>query len=496
MNKSANLIMALGLCLFCMTSAQAQRLLDPNQPQDSGVQMILTHLSVTDQTLELGLKITNNTDHDVWVCNGYNGDDGIRYFDRFMATDDKTLVLRRRYNLPSAALVEGFPSPFRYLRLRPGQEKVESHSFSLPVTSTSPVFHTSAGGINAKSAQRLAIEIGFYDEDLRALILGVVDMAERIGYDDSAISAVMWSGPLSLYYRFFGGFEIAGWFKNRAWFRDSVTSDGDEILSPPMHQALNGEQVLRTEVDNVSIPYKNFYYSQQVQPRAPTDVTMALTRLDVNNTNLELGLKITNNTNHDVWVCNGYEPVSSSSYFERWMATDDKTLVLRRRYNLSSQGVPVERGPNSYRYLRLRPGQEKVESHSFTLPVTSTSPLFQTSGSGGLNVNSAQRLVIEIGFYDEDLRALILDVVDMAERIGRDDSTFSELTEPANTVGLYYRFFGGFNIAGWFKNRTWFRDSVTSDGDDILIPPLRQSLNGEQILRIEVENLSIPFRIL
>ncbi len=44
MNKSANLIMALGLCLFCMTSAQAQRQPDPNQPQGAGVQMTLTHL--------------------------------------------------------------------------------------------------------------------------------------------------------------------------------------------------------------------------------------------------------------------------------------------------------------------------------------------------------------------------------------------------------------------------------------------------------------------
>jgi len=264
MNKSANLIMALGLCLFCMTSAPAQLLEDANQPQDSGVQMTLTHLSVTDQTLEVGLKIINSTDHDVWVCNGYDRDDGIRYFDRFMATDDKTLVLRRRYNLSSEGLiVERFPSPFRYLRLRPGQEKVESHSFILPVTSTSPVFHTSVGGRNVDSAQRLTIEIGFYDEDLRALILGVVHVAESLGWDDSAVTDVETKsvGTMRSFYRFFGGFKIARLFKteNITYFRDSVTSDGDEILTPPMHQSLNGEQVLRVEVDNLSIPFKRFY---------------------------------------------------------------------------------------------------------------------------------------------------------------------------------------------------------------------------------------------
>ena len=223
------------------------------------MKIVVTTLDVNDQTLEVGLKIINNTNHDVWVCNGYDRDDGsIRYFDRFMATDDKTLVLRRRYNLPSAGIVERFPSPFHYPRLRPGQEKVESHSFTLPVTSSSPVFHTSAGGLHVESAQRLAIEIGFYDEDLRALILNVVEIAESLRCDDSALRNVQLGKSAWLYYRFFGGFKIAGLFKTGdiTYFRDSVTSDGDEILTPPMQQSLNGEQVLRIEVENRSIPFR------------------------------------------------------------------------------------------------------------------------------------------------------------------------------------------------------------------------------------------------
>lgn len=101
----------------------------------------------------------------------------------------------------------------------------------------------------------MAIEIGFYDEDLRALILGVVDIAERIGYDESTLSTVTRSGLQPLYFRFFEGFGITTAFKNTTYFRDSVTSDGDEILMPPMGQSQNGEQILRIEVDNVSIPF-------------------------------------------------------------------------------------------------------------------------------------------------------------------------------------------------------------------------------------------------
>jgi len=229
--------------------------------EDTIVKVVLTKLDVNDQTLEVGLKIINNTGHDVWVCNGLGYSDGsICYFGRFMDKDTKTLVLRRRYDLTLRWLERGaIPRNFRYLRLRPGQEKVESHSFTLPVRPLS-VFLLSPKGY-AGSAQSLAIEIGFYDEDLRALILGVVDMAERIGYDDSTLSEVARSDSQSLYYRFFGGFTIARSFKNEdiIYFRDSVTSDGDEILTPPMHQALNGEQVLRLEVDNVSIPYESDY---------------------------------------------------------------------------------------------------------------------------------------------------------------------------------------------------------------------------------------------
>ena len=257
--RSISLLMVLFVSVLLARYGEEEPVDVMTAEEDAIVKVVLTRLDVNDQTLEVGLKIINNTDHDVWICNGYERSNGsIRYFDRFMDKDGKTLVLRRRYNHMLKWLERNaVPRNFRYLRLRPGEEKAESHSFTLPVTPLS-VFLLSPKG-NAESAQRMAIEIGFYDEDLRALILGVVDMAERMGCDDSAISALWQSGPLTLYYRFFGGFEITGWFKNRAWFRDSVTSDGDEILMPPMHQALNGEQVLRIEIDNVSIPYESNY---------------------------------------------------------------------------------------------------------------------------------------------------------------------------------------------------------------------------------------------
>lgn len=217
-----------------------------------------------------------------------------------------------------------------------------------------------------------------------------------------------------------------------------------------------------------------------------TAVTISLTKLDVNDTNLKLSWKIKNDTDHDVWVCDRY-----SMDFEQFMDKDAKTLILRRRYNLSREGVLWEFPFPRFRYSRLRPDQEKVESLSLTVPVR---PWTLFSSSCG-NAESAKRLAIEIGFYDEDLPELILNIVEMAERLSCDGSAIS-LLDPNSNWELYNRFFGGVSIAQYFnsENFTYFRDSVTSGGDEIITPYLFQTLNGEQILRIEVDGVSIPYK--
>lgn len=220
-------------------------------------------------------------------------------------------------------------------------------------------------------------------------------------------------------------------------------------------------------------------------------VSIALTKMDVNDTTLELSWKIKNNTDHDVWICDRY-----SMDFERFMDKDAKTLVLRRRYNLSNEGELWEFPFPRFRYSRLRPDQEKVESLSLTVPVI---PWTLFSSSRG-NAESAKRLAIEIGFYDEDLPELILNIVEMAEKLNCDTSLYSPVSPPMgsydNSMELSRRFFPGVFIARIFniENSTYFRDSVTSGGDEIIAPYLWQTLNGEQILRITVDGVSIPYK--
>jgi len=482
MNKSANLIMALGLCVFCAALASAQPLADANQPQDSGVQMALTHLSVTDQTLEVGWKIMNNTDHDIWICDGY--------IDWFMDKDNETLVLRRRYNLSDEGMRWEFPFPrFRYSRLRPGQEKAESLSHSLPVTPAT-LFSSSQG--NAKYAKRLTVEVGFYDEDLAGLIVDIAEMAQELTCDTSLHSAASPSldpndEAMELSRRFFAGVFIARFYNLESfdYFRNSVASGGDEIIAPYLFQTLRGEQVLRIEVDNVSIPYKSDY-PPLAQAEAPSGVTTILTKLDVNDTNLELSYKIKNNTDHNIWICDDVS-VRTTLDFEVYLTEDEQSLLIRRCLNVPTDFI-WSSSPTG-RYVLLPSGQERTESLSLAVPVKP-----QREFAGRLATSDhARRLVVEIGFYNEDLPKLIRDTIELAEKLNCVPIQTTNGNE--HEAAILMRYFKGVWIAGSFGGLSNFETNIYQEGNkQIKIPYTWQRFDGEQILRIEVNGVHIPYK--
>jgi len=253
MKKSISLIMVLLVSVSLARYQPPEESGDvPTAEEDAIVKLVLTKLVVDDQNFEIGWRIINNTDHDVWICDNY--------VDKFMDRDNETLVIRMRYNISNAGMLWEIPYPrFRYSRLGPGQEKVKSLSLALPVEPRA-TFKTSRG--NAEHARHVDLEIGYYDEDLRALILEIVNVRDKLGCDWSAISfAEVPQNTWEVYHRFFGGVLIAQLFNSPTveYFHDSVMSYGDEIIAPYFDQALYGEQVLRLEVDNVSIPYASNY---------------------------------------------------------------------------------------------------------------------------------------------------------------------------------------------------------------------------------------------
>ncbi len=138
--------------------------------------------------------------------------------------------------------------------------------------------------------------------------------------------------------------------------------------------------------------------------------TIELTKLDVNDTNLELSWKIKNNTDHDVWICDNVDVVTTFD-FEAYLCEDEQSLLIRRRHDVPTiwQWVMAVEG----RYVLLRSGQERMESTSLAVPVVPR----RVFASELATSDHARRLVLEIGFYNEDLPGMIRDILEMAEKL-------------------------------------------------------------------------------
>ncbi len=225
-----------------------------------------------------------------------------------------------------------------------------------------------------------------------------------------------------------------------------------------------------------------------VDPNYSGEVSIALTKMDVNDTTLELSWKIKNNTDHDVWVCSSLP--ENPSFYEHFLDKDGKTLVLRRRSNLPlRQEVEMSYPPLRSRYVRLQSGQEKAESITLTVPIQP----YRISTGESANAEYARRLVMDIGFYNEDLPGLILKIVELAERLNYDMNVgFPDFYD----LEIMDRFFGGWGITNSFKNLLGFSESVMSasvDGE-FTIHYMGPVLNGEQILQITIDGVSIPYK--
>jgi hypothetical protein len=213
-------------------------------------------------------------------------------------------------------------------------------------------------------------------------------------------------------------------------------------------------------------------------------VTIELTKLDVNDTTLELSYKIKNNTDHEVWICDDVDVYLASIDFEVYLSEDEQTLLIRKRLDVPTD---VEWGscPNGH-YVLLRSGQERTESLSLAVPVHPR----RLFASGEAVSDHARRLVLEIGFYNEDLPGMIRDILEMAEKLNCARLESSEYRTP-----FFIRYFKGIWIAHQlFGGLSGFEEYTYKEGsEEINIPYTWQNFGGEQVLRIEVDGVYIPY---
>ena len=242
-------MMVFTLCVFSQRCAQAESANDPNNEEGKVVTIELTKLDVNDTKLELGWKIKNNTDHDVWIC-----DDMIVETDSdlevYLSEKERILIIRIRLDVPTAFWVQT-NSTGRYVLLRPEQERTESVSLAVPVEPCR-VYATELA--TSLYARRLVLEIGFYDEDLPKLIRDILEIAEKLNCLEYS------EHTTDLFMCYFKGAWIAQLFGGLSGFEENTYKEGsEEINIPYTRQQLSGEQVLQIEVDGVHIPYLGYH---------------------------------------------------------------------------------------------------------------------------------------------------------------------------------------------------------------------------------------------
>jgi len=224
------------------------------------VMIVLTKLEVTDKTLELGYKIKNTSDHDVWVCDSLNlcceGN-----FEVFLGQDGQTLMLRRRLDLTPEPGIIWVAIPIgRYIRFGPGQERAESFSLDVPVEPQT-MFVNERG--NAEYARRLVMEIGFYNEDLPKMVRSILEVAERLGcgYVDPEYKS-------DIVRRYFKGLLIKNQYRGLSYFDQYYGTSIDKFETVYTGGNL-GEQVARIAVENLYIPtvYSQFMAHERENAR-------------------------------------------------------------------------------------------------------------------------------------------------------------------------------------------------------------------------------------
>jgi len=204
-----------------------------------GVKIEVTKEEVTENSLELEYEIMNDADDDAWVLVGTqvteDSENAAMNADVFMADDGHTLMIRRRLDLPT--LIAGPPFYGRYVRLRAGESQTECLFVKLPVHPRSQFQRVMRQEQGLEYATRVGIELGYYPGNLPEMIFSM--FGETVNYAESPTRSGGLLGVAS---------SLNSW-------NEHLTSRDEEFLLPYNRQRFKDEQVLRTAINDVRIPY-------------------------------------------------------------------------------------------------------------------------------------------------------------------------------------------------------------------------------------------------
>jgi hypothetical protein len=215
-------------------------------------------------------------------------------------------------------------------------------------------------------------------------------------------------------------------------------------------------------------------------------VTIAATSFGVKEGALELQYEIVNGSDHDIWLCTGIE-VSRYGLvpYEVYVDPDGRTLVIRRRLAVPMQ-VLRELQRLDGCYVRLAPGQKRVETYTSGLPVRAGT-VFALEGPG---VAYASRLVLEIGYYDKALPARIRSILEVADKLKCTIPSWNEMTN--ENIEVFHKYFSGLVISRDIEGLDGFSKFWSEGSERVNIPwgwPIHNL--EESSLKIVLDGVSI-----
>ena len=245
MGTSMGIMAMVLLCCVCNMGSDAEQggqVNGQDTMSETGVTIELTKLEVTDSSLQLSYEITNSSDHDVWVCSRVSS---IPY-EAFLVHDTQTLLIRKRLDVPSMAVWTRPPAAGTYVCVEPGVALPESLSLDLPVIRRFVYANVGATEV-PQTVRRLALEIGYYDEDLPGLVRSIFDVADKF-------SPESWNLDPNTEGTYFRGLAVRRALADYDIINKDPYGEG-RVYIHYSYQALTGEKLLRIEIDGVSIRY-------------------------------------------------------------------------------------------------------------------------------------------------------------------------------------------------------------------------------------------------
>jgi len=217
-------------------------------------------------------------------------------------------------------------------------------------------------------------------------------------------------------------------------------------------------------------------------------VTIAVTRFDMREDTLELQYEIVNRSDHDVWICDAIITNRSGPIpYEVYVDLDGHALMIRRRLAVPRQmDVIRELTQLDGCYTRLSPGEKRKETFTSSLPIQPCTVL----ASNGPFVALATRLVLEIGFYDEDLPAKIRSILEIGDTLACTVPSLSRLG--VKNVDVFDKYFGGLTMWKDIGGLAGF-PTLWKEGNDRINVSWHWQINSEESsVKAVFDGLAIP----